>query len=97
MKKSYNPNLPIETIFERNDEAVEFALAGNNPYSTLQIVTTAYYLIINTGIFPDDCRGWKHKPAIDKTWVSFQAHFTEAHLEMRESEATTLFRLSGSS
>ena len=51
MKKSYNPNLPIETIFERNDEAVEFASAGNNPYSTLQIVTTAYYLIINTGIF----------------------------------------------
>ena len=34
-------------------------------------------------------RDWKRKPATDKNWVNFQTHFTEAHLEMRESEATT--------
>ena len=43
-----------------------------------------------TGIFPDDCRSWNRKPAVNKTCVNFQSHFTETHLEVRESGATTL-------
>ena len=51
MKKSYNPNLPIDNLFEQVNDAVEYAAAGNTPYTLLQIVTIAYQLVFNTGVF----------------------------------------------
>ena len=41
MKKPYDPNFTIKNLFEKIDEAVGFAAAGNNPYTPFQIVTTA--------------------------------------------------------
>ena len=90
MKIPYDPNLPIESLFEQIDAAVEFAAAGSNPYTTLQIVSTAYQLVVDTGIFLNDYRDWKSKAVADKTWPNFQIHFTETHLEMRESQYADL-------
>ena len=51
MKKPYNLNLPVENLFKQVNYAVEYAAAVNTPYTPLQIVTTAYQLVFNTGVF----------------------------------------------
>jgi len=89
LKAPYDPNQPIESIFEQIETAVEFAAAGNSPYTPVQIVNLAYELFFQTGLFLDDCRRWKRRDAAEKTWQSFKIFFSDAHKEWRESLATT--------
>ena len=89
MKKQYDANFPIESLFDQIDTAVEYAAAGGAPYTPEQIVTIAFQLVFQTGLFPDDCKLWKRRPVGDKTYAHFKTYFTEAHLELRESQTTT--------
>ena len=88
MKVPYDVNLPIETFFDQVEDAVEFASAGNAPFTPVQVVNTAYNVIFNTGMFTDDCKIWKRKPAANKTWTQFKVDFAIAHEELVESTQT---------
>ena len=90
MKTDYDANLPIENLFEQIDTAVEFAAAGGAPYTPEQILTIAFQLIFKTGLFPDNCKIWKRRRQPDKTYPEFKLFVIEAHLELRESQTTTL-------
>jgi hypothetical protein len=89
LKASYDANLPIETIFDQVEKAVEFAVAGDSPYPPVQVVNAAFQLFFQTGLFADDCKAWKRKDAGDKIWPAFKTFFSEAHKEWRQSQATT--------
>jgi hypothetical protein len=52
----YDPNQPIETLFQQLQDARAFAVAGGKPYGAAMIVNVAYTLVFNTGLFPDACR-----------------------------------------
>jgi hypothetical protein len=52
----YNPNQPIETLFQQIQDARAFAVAGGQPYGAAMIVNVAYTLVFNTGLFLDACR-----------------------------------------
>jgi hypothetical protein len=67
-KTAYDPNLPIETLFDQVENAVDFAAAGNTPHFPEQVVATAYQLIFATGLFLDDCKVWKRQLAAYKTF-----------------------------
>ena len=54
-----------------------------------QIITIAFQLVFKTGLFLDNCKLWKRRPVADKTYAHFKNCFTEAHLELRESQTTT--------
>jgi hypothetical protein len=88
-KTTYGPNLPIKTLFDQVENAVDFAAAGNTPYSPEQVVATAYQLIFATGLFLDDCKVWKRQLAAYKTWANFKPDFTLSHREFWESKTTT--------
>ena len=88
-KTAYDPNLPIETLFDQVENAVDFAAAANTPYSPEQVVATAYQLVYATGIFLDDCKIWKRRPEAYKTWGHFKIDFTLSHREHRETKVTT--------
>ena len=88
MKAPYDCNLPIETFFDQIEDAVEFASAGNAPFTPIQVVNTAFNTIASTGMFQDDCKLWKRKPAAQKTWAQFKIDFTIAHAELMESSQT---------
>ena len=92
MKKPYDPNLPIENLFEQINDAVEYAAAGKTPYSNAQIETIAYQLVFNTGVFGLDCKEWRKKPPLDKTWANFIVFFTERHMDWREEQSQTIGR-----
>jgi hypothetical protein len=65
----YNPNQPVETLFQKIQDALAFAVAGGQPYGDAMIVNVAYILVFNTGLFPDACRAWKSRAIAGKTWA----------------------------
>jgi hypothetical protein len=54
----YDPNLPIETLFQQIQDARAFAVEGDQPYGAAMIVNVVYSLVFNTGSFANACRAW---------------------------------------
>ena len=88
MAAPYDVNLPIETLYKRIGENVQYTAAANTPFTAAQVVSTAFHVIQKTGMFVDDCKTWKRRPAIEKTWSQLKTDFSIAHNELRESQHT---------
>ena len=88
MKERYDVNFPIENFFDQIEDAMEYAAAGNAPFSPDQVVNTAFHVIFTTGMFHDDCKLWKRRPALERTWANFKIAFSMAHQELLESTQT---------
>jgi hypothetical protein len=84
----YNPNQPIETLFQQIKEARAFAVAGGQPYGAAMIVNVTYTLVFNTGLFPNACRAWQSRAIAEKTWAQFKLNFATAHREFRLTNQT---------
>jgi hypothetical protein len=84
----YDPNLPIETLFQQIQDARAFVVAGVQPYGAVMIVNVAYTLLFNTGLFPDACRAWQSRTIAGKTWAQFKIDFATAHREFRLTKQT---------
>jgi hypothetical protein len=84
----YDPNQPIEMLFQQIQDALAFAVAGDQPYGAAMIVNVAYTLIFNTGLFPDACRAWQSRAIAGKTWAQFKLDFVTAHREFRLTNQT---------
>jgi hypothetical protein len=48
LNAQYDPNQPIETLFQKIQDARAFAVAGGKPYGTTMIVNVAYTLVFST-------------------------------------------------
>jgi hypothetical protein len=75
----YDPNQPIETLFQQIQDARAFAVAGGQPYDAAMIVNVAYTLVFNTGLFLDACRAWQSRAIAAKTWAQLKNNFATAH------------------
>jgi hypothetical protein len=84
----YDPNQPIETLFQQIQDDRAFAVAGGQPYGAAMIVNVAYTLIFNTGLFPDAFRAWQSRAIAGKTWAQFKIEFATAHHEFRLTNQT---------
>jgi hypothetical protein len=84
----YDPNQPIETLFQQIQDAQAFTVAGGQPYGAAMIVNVAYTLVFNTGLFPDACRAWQSRAIAAKTWAQFKIDFATAHREFRLTNQT---------
>ena len=61
MKTAYDVDLPIENFFDQIKDAIDFASAGNSPFTPVQVVNTAFNIISSIGMFQDDFKLWKQK------------------------------------
>jgi hypothetical protein len=84
----YDPNQPIETLFQQVQDAGAFAVAGGHPYGAAMIVNVVYTLVFNTGLFPDECRVWQSRAIAGKMWEQFKTDFATAHREFRLTNQT---------
>jgi hypothetical protein len=84
----YDPNQPIDTLFQQIQDARAFAVADGQPYGNAMIVNVAYTHVFNTGLFPDACRAWKSRAIAGKTWTQFKTDFATAHREFRLTNQT---------
>ena len=88
-KKPYDPNMPIETLFDQIENGIDYAAAGLSPYSREQVTNNAFQLMHATGMFIEDCKIWKRQTAAYKTWDQFKQDFSESHREFRDARGTT--------
>jgi hypothetical protein len=84
----YDPNQPIETLFQQIQDARAFTVAGGQPYGAAMNASVAYTLIFNTGLFPDACHAWQSIEIAAKTWTQFKIEFATAHHEFRLTNQT---------
>jgi hypothetical protein len=84
----YDPNQPIETLFQQIQDARAFAVAGGKPYGAAMMNNVAYTSVFNTGLFPDACRAWQSRGIAGKTWAQFKLDFATAHREFRITNQT---------
>jgi hypothetical protein len=84
----YDPNKPIETLFQKVQDDRAFAVAGGQPYGAAMIVNVAYTLVSITGLFPDACRAWQSRAIAGKTWAQFKIYFATAYREFRLTNQT---------
>jgi hypothetical protein len=84
----YDPNQPMETLFQQIQDARAFVIAGGQPCGNDMIVNVAYKLVSSTGLFPDACRAWQSRAIAGKTWAQFKIDFATAHWEFRLTNQT---------
>jgi hypothetical protein len=84
----YDPNQPIETLFQQIQDARAFAVAGGQPYGAAMIINVAYTLVFNTGLYPNACHAWQSRAVATKTWDQFKINFSTAHREFRLTNQT---------
>jgi hypothetical protein len=84
----YDPNQPIENLFQKIQDARDFAVAGGQPYGDAMIENVAFTLVFNTVFFPDACRAWQAQAIADKTWIQFKIDFAAAHREFHLTNQT---------
>jgi hypothetical protein len=84
----YDPNQPIETLFQQIQDARSFAIAGGQPYGNAMIINVAYALVFKTGLFLDECRAWQSRAIAGKTWAQLKIDLATAHREFRLTNQT---------
>ena len=81
LKTAYDVNQPIKRLFKQIEDAVEYTDTGHNLYTPLQVVTNAFWIVFQTGMFVQDCKDWNKTTHEDKTWSNFKTFFATAHQE----------------
>jgi hypothetical protein len=84
----YDPNQPIEALFQQIQDAQAFAVAGGQPYGEEMIVNVSYTLVFNTWLYPDACRAWQSRAIASKTWAQFKIDVATDHREFRLTNQT---------
>ena len=85
---TYDTRTPIDGIFNAIEDLQELAELSDVPYTPSQIVNLGFIIMNSHRMLRSDVRKWIRKPAVDKTWANFKLHFTQAHIELRETAAS---------
>ena len=62
----YDPNAPIEMLFNQITDAVAYAELGDAPFTSKQIVDIALLCLAKTGVFHDNLKEWNQKPPLSR-------------------------------
>jgi hypothetical protein len=84
MRKAWDPQQPVETLFKQIQDFVDYAEAGGITIGEVQKLSTSYTKVFATGIFHSACRHWNERDAVTKTWDNFKVHFTTAYRQHKE-------------
>ena len=82
MKKAISAENLFEDFVEQIETAVD-AVATQVPYTRQQIVSIAFKIVKNAGIYYDGVKEWPRKDTADKTWEAFKTFFAREFREIR--------------
>jgi hypothetical protein len=72
MRKAWDPQQPVETLFKQIQDCVDYAEAGGVTISDAQKLQTAYANIFPTRSFHSACLCWNERNPPDQTWTKFK-------------------------
>ena len=79
MQMTYDTAYPPDMVYETIEDLMDMATASGVPFTQHQAVNMAIVIINKTGLFKDDMRTWLQTPPLQRTWIAFKRHFTEAY------------------
>ena len=75
-------NISVRRLWDNNQhdfveqiETAVDAVATKVPYIRQQIVSIAFTIVENAGIYYDGVKEWRQKDTADKTWEAFKTYF----------------------
>ena len=92
MTARYDPNAPIETLFDQITDGVAYAELGEDPFTSKHIVDIDLLCLGKTGVFNDDLKEWNQLPLLNRNWSTFRVHFAKAHREWKANLRLTAGR-----
>jgi hypothetical protein len=90
MRKAWDPQQPVETIFKQNQDCVDLAEAGVFTIGAAQKLSSVYSKIFKSGKFNSAYRRWDEKVEADKTWNNLKTHFAAAYHQHRKMQGETV-------
>jgi hypothetical protein len=89
MRRAWDPQQPVETLFKKIQDCADYSEARGAPTGPSHQINVGYAKIFATGQFMSACRHWNEKPAAEKTWTHFKSHFTAAHRQHKQMKGET--------
>jgi hypothetical protein len=86
MRKTWDPQQQVETLFKKIQDCVDFAEAGGVTIGTAQKLSSAYSKIFKSST----CYRWGEKIEAEKTWNNFKIHFAAAYRQHRQMQGETV-------
>jgi hypothetical protein len=90
MRKAWDPQQTVETLFKQIQDCVDFTEAGGVAIGAAQKLSSAYSKFFKSGKFNSACRRWDEKIEADKTWNNFKTHFAAAYRQHRQMQGETV-------
>jgi hypothetical protein len=90
MRKAWDPQQPVETLFKQIQDCVYFTEAGGVAIGAAQKLSSAYSKIFKSEKFNSACHRWDEKLEADKTWNNFKIHFAAAYCQNRQMQGETM-------
>jgi hypothetical protein len=78
----------FEVVIERINTCIDFANEAESSYTAKQIMDRALAIVSKTGLYADDLKIWKRRPANEQTWRNFQDFMLAAQTEFRQQQAS---------
>ena len=81
----YNPSTPVEVIFNKVEDLLEYSQLAGNTYSPNQLIALGYNILNKSGKFRDGIKEWNRTLPRHKNWMAFKQHFRQAYEELKET------------
>ena len=88
MKKEWDPTTPIEDLFGQINDANEYSIFSEHPYTNAALVNAGEIVVLRTGQFATQYGEWRKNPPAQRTWTSFVDFWQSAYDLKQETEAT---------
>ena len=77
--EQWDPNEPIEALFDRLEDCYIFAMQNKPPFTLEQMIDKAITAIQLTGLYERALLEWQDFDEANKTWAQLKLHFEEAY------------------
>jgi hypothetical protein len=86
MRNAWDPQQPIESLFEQIQDYVYFSEAGGVTIRAAPQISVTYTKVFGTGILMSTCRHWNEKDDAERNWNNFKIHFSEAYRQHKQMQ-----------
>ena len=89
-RTTFNPEEPVDLIFNRIKEFSELCAMTGNDKSDRQLVAMGYLIFNRTKAYTDALKTWNAKPLVEKTFANLKIHLRTEYHALRRVGALTV-------
>ena len=86
----YDLETPIETVFNQDEDLLEYGELDRYLYTHKQTTNIAYMIITRTRKYQDAIKIWNGINPIQQNWINYKTHFCTAQQELEETGKLTM-------